>query len=115
MLRLVVARYSNTEIAARLIVSKRTVESHMAALFRKFAVTDRAALIRIAAPLLAPTRLTTDRVRISEQHVWLASVRARAGAMRTTAAKQRTEAVRQAATAHKVLASVATRSTDQQQ
>jgi DNA-binding CsgD family transcriptional regulator len=48
VLSLVTEHYGNAEIAHLLNVSKRTVESHMAALLRKFAVADRAALIRAA-------------------------------------------------------------------
>lgn len=47
MLLLVVDRYRNAEIAARLGISKRTVESHLAALLRKFGVADRAHLVAI--------------------------------------------------------------------
>jgi DNA-binding CsgD family transcriptional regulator len=49
VLKLVVARYTNAEIAGLLSISKRTVESHMAALLRKFGVADRPELIRSAA------------------------------------------------------------------
>lgn len=48
VLELVLARYDNAEIAARLHISKRTVEGHVAALMRKFAVPDRRALRRAA-------------------------------------------------------------------
>jgi DNA-binding CsgD family transcriptional regulator len=48
VLRFVGARYGNAEIAERLGISKRTVESHVAALFRKLDVLDRPALIRAA-------------------------------------------------------------------
>jgi PAS domain S-box-containing protein len=46
VLDLVIARFDNVEIAARLHISKRTVESHLAALLRKFAVPNRRALRR---------------------------------------------------------------------
>lgn len=46
VLDLVMARYDNLEIATRLHISKRTVESHLAALLRKFAVPNRRALRR---------------------------------------------------------------------
>jgi DNA-binding CsgD family transcriptional regulator len=50
VLRLLVEPLTNPQIAARLGISKRTVESHVSALLRKFAVADRAALIRAGAP-----------------------------------------------------------------
>jgi DNA-binding NarL/FixJ family response regulator len=39
--RLVAEGWSNREIADRLVVSRRTVESHMSAIYRKLAVTTR--------------------------------------------------------------------------
>ena len=39
--RLVADGYSNREIAGRLTVSHRTIESHMRAIYRKLAVTSR--------------------------------------------------------------------------
>ncbi|MEE6263066.1 ATP-binding protein [Plantactinospora sonchi] len=42
-------RLTNAEIAERFFISVRTVESHVSSLLRKFAVTDRLALARIAA------------------------------------------------------------------
>ncbi|MGK5739368.1 ATP-binding protein [Micromonospora sp. URMC 103] len=51
-------RLTNAEIAAKLFISVRTVESHVSSLLRKFAVTDRLALAGIArARTSAPTRL----------------------------------------------------------
>lgn len=47
VLLLVVDRYRNAEIAAQLGISKRTVESHIAALLRKLGAADRADLMRI--------------------------------------------------------------------
>jgi predicted ATPase/DNA-binding CsgD family transcriptional regulator len=47
----VAERLRNREIAERLHVSVRTVESHVAALLRKFGVTDRAALVELGAEL----------------------------------------------------------------
>ena len=48
VLELVAHRMTNQEIAAALYVSKRTVESHVAALMRKLAVNNRHALADIA-------------------------------------------------------------------
>lgn len=52
VLALVLVPYSNAQIASRLGISKRTVESHVSALLRKFTVPDRPALIRTSAPLI---------------------------------------------------------------
>jgi predicted ATPase/DNA-binding CsgD family transcriptional regulator len=51
VLSAVAERLRNREIAERLHVSVRTVESHIAALLRKFGVTDRAALVELGAEL----------------------------------------------------------------
>ncbi|MBN2623654.1 MAG: hypothetical protein JXA83_09815, partial [Acidimicrobiales bacterium] len=48
VLALVAERATNAEIAARLFVSVRTVESHVSSLLRKLRVSDRRALARLA-------------------------------------------------------------------
>jgi DNA-binding CsgD family transcriptional regulator len=109
VLRWVAGRYGNAEIATLLGISKRTVESHMAALLQKCAVTDRAALIRTAAR--EPSRSThthSQRPPITDLS-WLESVRATAAEMRTTAARQRTDAIRQTGMARLRTASARTR------
>src|SRR5215471_16618677 len=55
VLRLVVARLRNGEIATRLNISKRTVESHVAGLLRKLEVRDRSQLIAVGALMLSGT------------------------------------------------------------
>lgn len=47
VLFLVADRYRNAEIADELSISKRTVESHLAALLRKLGAADRAQLMKI--------------------------------------------------------------------
>jgi predicted ATPase/DNA-binding CsgD family transcriptional regulator len=56
VLSAVADRLRNREIADRLHLSVRTVESHIAALLRKLGVTDRAALADIGAELRRTTR-----------------------------------------------------------
>lgn len=51
VLHLVGERLSNADIAARLVLSPRTVEKHVAALLRKTGSPDRAALASLAATL----------------------------------------------------------------
>ena len=50
VLALVQQRWSNAEIAAELVVSVRTVETHVSSLLRKLGASDRRALARPAAP-----------------------------------------------------------------
>ncbi|MGA4994657.1 ATP-binding protein [Nonomuraea bangladeshensis] len=74
VLELVGAHLSNAEIAARLCISVRTVESHVSSLLRKLEVPDRRALARrtptsagaAPAPFL-PTPLTSFIGRASER------------------------------------------------
>ena len=51
VLSAVAQRLHNREIADRLYISVRTVESHISALLRKLGVTDRAALVEVGAEL----------------------------------------------------------------
>jgi predicted ATPase/DNA-binding CsgD family transcriptional regulator len=57
VLSAVAERLHNREIADRLYISVRTVESHISALLRKLGVTDRAALVEVGAEIgqAAPT------------------------------------------------------------
>jgi DNA-binding CsgD family transcriptional regulator len=48
------ARLSNAQIASRLHISVRTVESHVSSLLRKFGVADRRELAEIAQTVLGP-------------------------------------------------------------
>ncbi|GAB2451055.1 hypothetical protein GCM10027187_18800 [Streptosporangium sandarakinum] len=74
VLELVGAHLSNAEIAARLCISVRTVESHVSSLLRKLEVPNRRALAQRAptpadvgpAPVL-PTPLTSFIGRVSER------------------------------------------------
>ncbi len=56
VLEAVGARLTNAEIAERLYISIRTVESHVSALLRKLAEPDRRALVARAQTLLTPER-----------------------------------------------------------
>ena len=66
VLRMVVERYGNQDIADRLTISKRTVESHVATLLDKLGMPDRRSLITAAGPstfrglLTDALRTTTD-------------------------------------------------------
>jgi DNA-binding NarL/FixJ family response regulator len=44
VIRLVVAGYSNDEIAARLVVSRKTVEFHLTNLYSRYRLAGRVAL-----------------------------------------------------------------------
>ncbi|MEV6865058.1 LuxR C-terminal-related transcriptional regulator [Streptosporangium subroseum] len=86
VLELVGAHLSNAEIAARLCISVRTVESHVSSLLRKLEVPDRRALARRApesagadrshpAPAL-PAPLTSFVGRVSERTALTELIRA---------------------------------------
>ncbi|HXZ77174.1 MAG TPA: LuxR C-terminal-related transcriptional regulator, partial [Streptosporangiaceae bacterium] len=54
VLQMLGAHLSNAQIAGRLHISVRTVESHVSSLLRKFGVTDRRELAELAQTVLAP-------------------------------------------------------------
>lgn len=86
MLGLVGAHLSNAEIAARLCLSVRTVESHVSSLLRKLEVPDRRALARRApepagagpspSPPVLPAPLTSFVGRVSERAALAELIRA---------------------------------------
>jgi len=78
VLRLVGERYSNTEIAQRLTISKRTVESHIASLMRKVTARDRSGLIRAAHALPPPPSPPETRMPLAAARARAAAARARA-------------------------------------
>ncbi|HKQ88347.1 MAG TPA: LuxR C-terminal-related transcriptional regulator [Candidatus Acidoferrales bacterium] len=61
VLRAVMQEGSNKEIAAKLNISVRTVKFHMSALFEKFNVQSRVALMRKAADVLLPETSTAEQ------------------------------------------------------
>lgn len=62
VLRAVMQEGSNKEIAAKLNISVRTVKFHMSALFEKFNVQSRVALMRKAADFLLPEPQSAELV-----------------------------------------------------
>ena len=56
VLALIARHLTNAQIAEALVISQRTVESHVAALLRKYQVTDRRSLARHAAARRVPAR-----------------------------------------------------------
>jgi DNA-binding CsgD family transcriptional regulator len=65
VLSAVVAHLSNAEIASKLFISKRTVESQVSSLLRKFGARDRSELIERARALAAgPSPLGAEAGRL---------------------------------------------------
>jgi predicted ATPase/DNA-binding CsgD family transcriptional regulator len=90
---------TNAEVAERLVISVRTVESHVSSLLRKFGVRDRRALVAVAADLAGgapraeprsrvgslPTHLTPFVGRAAERAALAAALTAAPTAAPTTA------------------------------
>lgn len=68
VLREVVDRRRNPEIAERLVISLRTVESHVSSLLRKLQVEDRAGLIEVARVLQRPPALPLPATSFIGRH-----------------------------------------------
>src|SRR6266511_1930755 len=98
VLSAVAERLRNREIADRLYISVRTVESHISALLRKLGVTDRAALVDVGAEISTalPVPLTsfvgrereTDEIAALLQGHRLLTLTGPAGAGKTRLALQ---------------------------
>ena len=61
VLRLVAAHLSNAQIANRLVISVRTVESHVSSLLRKLDVASRHELAQLVVPSTDPTAVASTR------------------------------------------------------
>jgi predicted ATPase/DNA-binding CsgD family transcriptional regulator len=65
VLALVGEHLTNAEIARRLFISVRTVESHVSSLLRKLDLTDRRAVAELAASLCVPERDEVSRIAVA--------------------------------------------------
>lgn len=101
VLFLVVDRYRNAEIAAKLAISKRTVESHIAALLRKLGAANRTELMHIGS------RYSNRRAPSSAERTVrsgeLTAVRDACGAMRRIAVQLRQQSARRCANSAELL------------